>query len=78
MAQLTPLARTLQLEFLNGTMADGRPKLRNRNWAHMKPDAADDDVLAVGQAIAGLCADSLYSINRVDETGLASDAQAGA
>ncbi|MBX6352598.1 MAG: DUF1659 domain-containing protein [Thermoflavifilum sp.] len=77
MAQLTPLARTLQLQFLNGTMADGRPKLRNRNWAHVRPDAADDDVLAVGQAIAALCADSLYSINRVDQTGMTAASSSG-
>lgn len=74
MAQVTPISRNLQLQFENGTTASGLPKLKNKNYAHVLPSAADDDVLAVGQAIAGLTADALYTIARVDQAGLAASA----
>lgn len=71
MTTVTPLSRHLQLQFQNGTTAAGRPKLKNHNYAHVSPNASDDDVLAVGQALAGLCADAVYQIARVDQNGLA-------
>ncbi|KPV44992.1 DUF1659 domain-containing protein [Alicyclobacillus ferrooxydans] len=74
MAQVTPISRHLQLQFQVGTTASGAPKLLNRNYANVLPSAADDDVLAVGQALAGLFADSLYQVTRVDQNGLSSTA----
>ena len=71
MAQVSPISRVLQLQFQVGTTADGRPKLQNRNYSHVSVAAADDDVLAVGQALAGLCADPLFQVTRIDATGLA-------
>ncbi|GGJ04072.1 MAG: DUF1659 domain-containing protein [Chloroflexi bacterium] len=71
MAQVTPIARHLQLQFQNGTTASGLPRLRNRNYPHVSPAAADDDVLAVGQALANLASEPVYAIARVDQAGLA-------
>ncbi|MCL6444333.1 MAG: DUF1659 domain-containing protein, partial [Alicyclobacillus sp.] len=71
MATATPMSRRLQLQFENGTTATGHPKLKNQNYAHVSPAATDDDVLAVGQALAGLSADTLYQIARLDQASLA-------
>jgi len=70
MAQVTPISRVLQLQFQNGTTSTGMPKLKNRSYTHVSPTAADDDVLAIGQALAGLSADPLFQIARIDATGL--------
>lgn len=71
MAQTTPLTRHLQVQFQIGTSTNGRPKLKNQNYAYLSPSAVDDDILAVGQALAALSADTLYQIARVDQTGIA-------
>ncbi|MCL6594175.1 MAG: DUF1659 domain-containing protein [Alicyclobacillus sp.] len=71
MALVTPISRHLQLQFQAGTSVNGQPKLQNRNFAHVSPAAADDDVLAVGQALAALCAQPLYAVTRVDQSSLA-------
>lgn len=76
MAQVTPISRVLQLQFQVGTTADGRPKLQNRNYSHISVNVTDDDVLAVGQALAGLSADPIFQIARIDAAGLAAT-QAG-
>lgn len=67
MAQVTPLSRHLQLQFQVGTNTDGTPKIQSRNFANVSPNAADDDVLAVGQALAALFSDALYAVARVDQ-----------
>ncbi|QQE78613.1 DUF1659 domain-containing protein [Alicyclobacillus sp. SO9] len=71
MAQVTPLSRHLQLQLQVGTQSDGTPKIGNHNYTHVLPSASDDDVLAVGQALAGLFNDPLVQVTRVDETALA-------
>lgn len=71
MAQVTPISRVLQLQFQVGTTTDGRPKLQNRNYSHVSVNASDDDVLAVGQALADLAADALFQVARIDAAGLA-------
>lgn len=71
MATVTPITRHLQLQFQVGTTAKGEPKLQNRNFAHVSPSASDDDLLAVGQALAGLINESLYQVARVDQSGIA-------
>ncbi|MCL6636583.1 MAG: DUF1659 domain-containing protein [Alicyclobacillus sp.] len=78
MALVTPVSRHLQLQFQAGTSANGQPKLQNRNFAHVSPAAADDDVLAVGQALAALCAQPLYAVTRVDQSSLAAGTPAPA
>jgi len=71
MATVTPITRHLQLQFQVGTTAKGDPKLQNRNFAHVSPSASDDDLLAVGQALATLIDETLFQIARVDQNGLA-------
>jgi hypothetical protein len=67
-AQGTPLSRQLQLQFVAGTDSQGRPKVKKHNFAHVLPTASDDDVLAIGQALANLSNDTLFQIARVDQT----------
>ncbi|QSO51743.1 DUF1659 domain-containing protein [Alicyclobacillus curvatus] len=74
MAQVTPISRHLQLQFQIGTTASGAAKLQSRNYANVSPSASDDDVLTVGQALAGLFADSLYQVTRVDASELSASA----
>jgi len=70
MAQVTPISRHLQLQFQVGTTTSGAPKLKSQNYPHVSPIALDDDILAVGQAIAGLFNETLYEVARVDQSGL--------
>lgn len=71
MAQVTPLSRHLQLQLEVGTNVDGSAKVQNHNFMHVSPSASDDDILAVGQALAGLFSDPLYAVARVDQDALA-------
>lgn len=73
MAQATPVNRTLQIQTQAGTLANGQPKVQRHNFSHVSVDAVDDDILAVGQALAALMADPLLEIVRVDQTSLAAD-----
>ncbi len=70
MATVTALSRHLQLQFQNGTTATGQPKVKNQTYANVSPTSADDDVLAVGQALAGLSSQTLLGIARLDQNGL--------
>lgn len=74
MALATPITRNLQLQFQIGTNASGQPKIQNRNYTHVDPAALDDDLLAVGQALAGLYADTFVQVARVDQEGLSAAA----
>ena len=74
MAQVTPVSRHLQLLFQVGTTTSGAPKLQNRNYVNVAPTALDDDVLAVGQALAALFSDTLYGVARVDQSSIAPSA----
>ncbi|MCL6548797.1 MAG: DUF1659 domain-containing protein [Alicyclobacillus sp.] len=71
MATATPISRHLQIQFQAGTSSTGRPLVKSHNYPHVNPNAADDDVLAVGQALGGLFSDPVFQIARVDQTGLA-------
>jgi hypothetical protein len=71
MAVVTPISRSLQLQFQVGSTTSGLPKLRTVNYSHVSPAAADDDIFAVGQALAGLYADTLYDVARQDQNSLA-------
>ncbi|MDQ0190067.1 DUF1659 domain-containing protein [Alicyclobacillus cycloheptanicus] len=74
MATITPLSRHLQLQFQNGTLASGKPKVKNQSYTNVSPSAADDDILAVGQALAALSSETLLGIARLDQSGLAAAA----
>lgn len=73
MANSTVIGTTLQLQTQNGTKANGDPKISNHNFPNVSPSASNDDILAVGQAIAALIGESLVQIVRVDQTALTSD-----
>ena len=42
---------SLQLEVQNGVDSDGNPKYTKKSFSGLKANAADEDILAVGQAI---------------------------
>jgi hypothetical protein len=70
MAQVAPISRHLQLQLQVGTLTDGSPKIANHNYAYVLPTASDDDVLAVGEALAGLFSEPLVQVARVDQAAL--------
>lgn len=43
---------SLQLEVQNGVDSDGNPKYTKKSFSGLKPNAADADILTVGNAIA--------------------------
>ncbi|MFB5190846.1 DUF1659 domain-containing protein [Alicyclobacillus fastidiosus] len=67
MAQTTPVSRVLQIQTQVGTTSSGQPKLRSHNYANVALEAADDDLLAVGQALAALIDEPLVQVARVDQ-----------
>lgn len=74
MAQTTLVNRTLQIQTQVGTLTSGKPKVQRHNFANVSVDAVDDDILAVGQALAALMADPLLQVTRVDQTDITPDA----
>lgn len=76
MAQSTPISRVLQVHLQSGTTAGGQPKVTSHNYANVALDALDDDLLAVGQAIAALYADPLARIVRQDQTAITASSAA--
>lgn len=70
MAQTTALGTVLQIQTQSGTKANGQPKVKSHNFANVAATASDDDVLAVGQAIAALIGEPLLQIVRVDQAEL--------
>ncbi|GMA57691.1 uncharacterized protein DUF1659 [Alicyclobacillus sacchari] len=76
MAQTTAVGTTLQLQTQSGTKANGQAQMKVHKFAYVSPNAANDDILAVGQALAALIDEPLMQISRVDVTAL-SDASGG-
>lgn len=60
----------LQLELQTGVDAQGNPVYRNKNLRFVKPDAADQDLYDVAQALAGLQEYPLYKVSRIDASQL--------
>ncbi|WAH36674.1 DUF1659 domain-containing protein [Alicyclobacillus dauci] len=73
MAQTTPVSRVLQIQLQTGTLANGQPKVTSHNYANVAMDSVDDDLLAVGQAIAALYADPLVQITRQDQVAISAN-----
>jgi hypothetical protein len=65
-----PLTSAMEIVVRAGTDAKGNPILATRTYRSVKTTAADEDVLAVGQALAGLQANPVDSIRRVNEVEL--------
>ena len=60
----------LSLEVQTGIDAQGNPVYRSRNYKSINPNAADQDLYDVAQAIAGLQSYTLSKISRVDNAQL--------
>lgn len=67
MTTATLSTRHLQIQLQVGATSQGRPKLKTLNFANVNVTASDDDIMAVGEALSALCADTVYQIGRVDQ-----------
>ena len=56
----------LILKVETGQTAAGAPVYSQRSFAHINPALTDDDVLAIGNALAGLQIRPLGSVHRQD------------
>jgi hypothetical protein len=56
----------LRLVFQTGVDDEGNPVYRNKNLSYIKPDASDQDLFDVAQALAGLQEYTLSEIKRID------------
>lgn len=65
-----PAGAVLRLVLQTGTDAGGNPVYRNKNLAGVKPEALDQDLYDVAQALAGLQEYPLNSVVRVDSARL--------
>jgi len=66
-----PVDASLRLVVQVGTDQAGNPVLRNRTYNRVKPEAANDEVFQVAQALAGLMADQVVEVRRQDQRTLA-------
>ncbi|HPU00719.1 MAG: DUF1659 domain-containing protein [Firmicutes bacterium] len=62
-----PLGSRLQLRLLTGYTEDGKPILRTRSYANVKPEATDEALYQTALDLAGLQVHTLEIVRRVDE-----------
>lgn len=62
-----PVSSTLQIVVQTGTDTSGNPVLRTRSYRNVKVEATDEDVHAVGEALAALQSHPLNAVQRVNE-----------
>lgn len=62
-----PLGSRLQLRLIVGQDGQGNPIYRTRSYSNVKPDASDEDVLAVGNALAGLQQHEVEELRRTND-----------
>lgn len=67
-----PQAARLVIKVEAGLNAAGKPIVRSRSFKNVKPDAKDEDVYAVGLALANLQKNTVVSIDRIDDSSLIS------
>ena len=65
-----PQSARLTVKIQTGLNDAGNPVFRSRNFANLKPDAADADVYSVGAGIAALQLHPVASILKLDEISL--------
>ncbi|UOF92174.1 DUF1659 domain-containing protein [Fodinisporobacter ferrooxydans] len=56
----------LVIRIIAGTTVDGKAIYKNRTYNNIKVSATDDDVYAVGQAMASLQADQVAAVERIN------------
>lgn len=61
-----PQSGRLVLKVQTGVNTSGNPVYRNRTFANVNPGAADSDLFAVAEGLAGLQAHTLVDIGRQD------------
>ncbi|HHV07316.1 MAG TPA: DUF1659 domain-containing protein [Firmicutes bacterium] len=66
----TPEVSRLQLQLQTGIDEDNKPIVKNRSFSNVKADAADEDVHAVAQSLAGLQQHPLLTVRRIDTSAL--------
>ena len=64
--QKIPTKSTLNIQVQTGINSSGQPILINRSYSGVKVDATDEDVMAVGQAIAAVQSLPVMAYQRVD------------
>ena len=71
MAIVTKNPTSLKLRFDCGIDdTTGKTKTKSKTYSNLKPDAASDDIYAVGDAIASLQKHDLLEIARIDNSTL--------
>jgi len=68
-----PQTSRLAIKVQTGVNTAGNPVYRQRSFANIKTAAADSDVFAVAQGIAGLQKDLVSGFSRIDEGDLVSE-----
>ena len=62
-----PIGSRLQLRLIVGQDRQGNPIYRTRSYSNVKPDASDEDVFAVGNALAGLQQHDVEELRRTND-----------
>lgn len=62
-----PIGSRMQLRLIVGQDTGGNPVYRTRSYSNVKPLASDDDVFAVGNALAELQVQELDELRRINE-----------
>lgn len=67
----TPVISTIRVSLVTGLTPSGSPILRNTNLSNVKPNAADQDLFDVANALVSLQEYQLNGISRLDTADLA-------
>ncbi|MDA8096490.1 MAG: DUF1659 domain-containing protein [Clostridia bacterium] len=73
--QALPLSGAMVLKFSVGMNEDGKPIYRRRRWSGIRPAAADADVYAVAEVVAGLQEYTMAAVEYQRNSELADDGQ---
>ncbi|MPN26003.1 hypothetical protein SDC9_173425 [bioreactor metagenome] len=68
-----PQGAKLVIKVQTGVNASGNPVYRQRTYANIKSTAADADMYAIGEGLAGLQKHPATSITRTDENELVNE-----
>lgn len=71
---VTPSTSKVRLQFQTGVNGEGKPVYKTKTISKIKTNAADQDVLDVALTLAGLAANTLNAVSRINESDLAEQA----